>query len=222
LSLNSEPLRLLPITVAIVDEHRLVVDGLVAHLAAAAPDLDVVIRATNWMRLVADSAFPVDVVVLDLNPEDSVSIGVRLRALSAAGARAVVMSRHSDPSAIQSAIAGGALAFVPKTESADQLVVAIRSAALGLPYQNQAFVSARKALFRAVDPRLGKQEQRAMVLYSTGRSIREVAEDMQTTEETIKSYIKRGRRKYRDIGVDLGTKTLLRHHGLREGWLASD
>jgi len=57
------------------------------------------------------------------------------------------------------------------------------------------------------------------VLYATGRSIREVAEKMGTTEETIKSYIKRARRKYRDIGLDLGTRLLLRRHAAREGWI---
>jgi two-component system, NarL family, uhpT operon response regulator UhpA len=35
----------------------------------------------------------------------------------------------------------------------------------------------------------------------------------------VKSYIKRGRRKYRRVGVDLGTKLLLRRHAIREGWI---
>ena len=45
---------------------------------------------------------------------------------------------------------------------------------------------------------------------------------METTEETVKSYIKRARRKYREVGIDIGTRILLRRHGLREGWLTSD
>jgi two-component system uhpT operon response regulator UhpA len=208
--------------VAIVDDHRLVVDGIVAHLTASAPDFDILIHTTSWMQLVAHDAFPVDVVVLDLNLEDGIAIGAKVRALSAAGSYAVVVSRHSDQSSIYSAIKAGAMAFIPKTESADELVLAIRTAAQGIHYQNLPYVTAHAAVSAVVDPRLGKQERRAMVLYSTGRSIREVAQDMQTTEETIKSYIKRGRRKYRDVGVDLGTKSLLRHHGVREGWLAPE
>ena len=42
---------------------------------------------------------------------------------------------------------------------------------------------------------------------------------MATTDQTAKSYIKRGRRKYRLAGVDLGTKVLLRRHAIREGWI---
>jgi DNA-binding NarL/FixJ family response regulator len=60
------------------------------------------------------------------------------------------------------------------------------------------------------------------VLYAGGRSIKEVAADMTTTEETIKSYIKRARRKYRGIGVDIGTKILLRRHAIREGWITPE
>jgi hypothetical protein len=45
---------------------------------------------------------------------------------------------------------------------------------------------------------------------------------MQTTEETVKSYIKRARRKYRDVGTDLGSKIKLRDHGIRAGWVSNE
>ena len=72
------------------------------------------------------------------------------------------------------------------------------------------------------NPGLGQREHYAIALYATGRSIKEVAAEMQTTDETVKSYIKRARRKYRETGVELGTRALLRSHGIREGWLDPD
>ena len=60
------------------------------------------------------------------------------------------------------------------------------------------------------------------ILYARGLSIKAVASEMEMTEETVKSYIKRARRKYRDVGTDIGTKILLRRHVIREGWLDSD
>lgn len=208
-----------PIRVAIVDDHRIMIDGIAAHLAASAADIEHVIGATSWAQLLAHPAFPVDVAVLDLNLEDQIAIAAKVRALAAAGTRTVVMSRHSDRASIHGAIKAGALAFVPKTGTADELVLAIRSAAAGIHFQNQPLVDALEMLSTTRDPGLGRQEQRALVLYASGRSIRQVAGDMGTTEETIKSYIKRGRRKYRAVGVDLGTKVLLRDHGVLEGWL---
>jgi len=210
------------ITAAIIDDHRLVIDGIVAHLHARDTGVEVVIAETSWAALLAHRAFPVDVTVLDLNLDDNIAIGAKVRALAAAGTRVVVMSRHADLASIHGAIRAGALAFVPKTEAADEIVSAIRSAANGEQYRNAPLTAALEVMSTVKDPGLGKQEQRALVLYASGRSIREVANDMGTTEETVKSYIKRGRRKYREVGIDLGTKILLRRHGIREGWLAPE
>jgi two-component system uhpT operon response regulator UhpA len=214
--------RLAVIRVAIVDDHRLVVDGLSAHLAARRNGIKVVIGTSSWRGLLSHPEFPVDVAVLDLNLDDSIAIATKIRALSAAGTQTIVMSRHADASTIQGAIKAGALAFVPKTETADELMNAIVSAAVGEQYRNAPLAKAFSVEAIAQDPGLGKQEYRALVLYASGRSIRDVARDMDTTEETVKSYIKRGRRKYRDLGIDLGTKVLLRRHGIKEGWLAPE
>ena len=209
------------IRVAIIDDHRLVIDGITAHLSARAHGIHVVIGESTWNAFLAHPEFPVDVAVLDLNLDDNVSIGAKVRALNAAGTHTIVMSRHTDPSSIHGAIRAGALAFVPKTETADELVRAIQSAALGVQYENGPLAGALSGAATS-DPGLGRQELRAIMYYASGRSIREVAGDMGTTEETVKSYIKRARRKYRDIGVDLGTKILLRRHGIREGWLTPE
>ena len=211
-----------PIRVAIVDDHRLVVDGLVAHLHSRRHGIHVAIGVSSWAALLTNSEFPVDVVVLDLNLDDNVSIGAKVRALSAAGSSTIVMSRHAESSSVHGAIRAGALAFVPKTEPADELVRAILSAAAGQRYENAPLAGALSSDGKTREPGLGRQELRAITLYASGRSIREVAGDMGTTEETVKSYIKRARRKYRDIGLDLGTKILLRRHGIREGWLTPE
>jgi two-component system uhpT operon response regulator UhpA len=207
------------IRVAVVDDHRLVLDGIVAHLSTRRLGIDVVVSESSWSGLLAHSAFPVDVVVLDLNLDDSIPIGTKIRALTAAGSRTIVISRHADTSTIYSAVQAGALGFVPKTETADELVAAIRSAAAGVQHQNEPLRGAMAGTPADALPGLGKREQRALVLYASGRTIKEVATAMSTTDETVKSYIKRARRKYRDAGTDLGTKIKLRDHGIRAGWV---
>jgi DNA-binding NarL/FixJ family response regulator len=205
----------------VVDDHRLVIDGIEARLSAVR-GIEVVIGATDWPSLVSHPNFPADVVVLDLNLDDHIPIGTKVRALSAAGSHTIVMSRHAEASIIHGAIKAGALAFIPKTDTADELVHAIQTVANGAIYETEPVRLALSQAGSVKDPGLGQQEYRALVLYAGGRSIREVAVEMQTTDETVKSYIKRGRRKYREIGVDLGTKILLRRHGLREGWLNAE
>lgn len=207
------------IRVAIVDDHRIIVDGLSAHLNARRNGIIVVAGESSWDAFLSNPEFPVDVAVLDLHLHDDISIGAKIRTLSSAGTRTIVISRQADLSSIYGAIRAGALAFIPKTEGADELVKAIKAAALGNQYHNGSLSSALAESWPATDPGLGRQELRAIMLYASGRSIREVASEMGTTEETVKSYIKRARRKYRDTGTDLGTKILLRRHGIREGWL---
>ncbi len=209
-----------PLTrVALVDDHRLVLDGIQAIVAARRIDIDIVSSESTWAGFVENVNYPPDVTVLELNLGDGIPIAAKIRALTAAGSRTVIMSRHADGSAINGALRAGAHAFVPKTESADELISAIQAVAAGLPYDNPVAQSASWAMVPTHDPGLGRQEQRATVLYASGRSIKEVADEMTTTEETVKSYIKRARRKYRSVGVDVGTKILLRRQGIHEGWL---
>ncbi len=197
-------------------------DGLAARLAQKKSGITVAAVESTWMGLLENPGFPFDVIVLDLHLDDNIPIGTKLRAIQATGSTVVVMSRHADSGSVNAAMQAGAMAFVPKTDSVEELIAAIKSAAdreRHLP----AHVASVLAGFRAIpDAGLGRQEQRALVLYAGGRSIKEVALAMATTEETVKSYIKRARRKYRQVGVDVGTRVLLRRHGIRQGWIAPE
>jgi DNA-binding NarL/FixJ family response regulator len=209
-----------PIRVALVDDHRLVLDGLTALLRAASDDIAVVASEVSWSDLLHSPEFPVDVVVLDLHLEDSIPIGTKLRMLTSAGCATVVMSRHTDNASITAALRAGALGFIAKTESADELVSAVHAAAASRTHLSGTLAEAVASYESTPDAGLGPREHYALVLYAGGRSIKEVATEMSTTEETVKSYIKRGRRKYKHVGIDIGTRILLRRHGAREGWTA--
>jgi DNA-binding NarL/FixJ family response regulator len=219
---EAETRRSSKIRVAIVDDHRLVLDGLSARLSPRALGISVVATESSWTGLLQHREFPMDVVVIDLNLDDNIPISAKLRALQTTGTAAVVMSRHSDTASVSAAMQAGAWGFVPKTDSADELIAAIRAAAVGRRHLSVELENALANFSEVPDAGLGRQELRALVLYSGGRSIKEVAHEMATTDETVKSYIKRARRKYREIGVDLGTRVLLRRHAIREGWISSD
>lgn len=222
MSVNTSRTRRPLLRIAIVDEHRLVRDGITAHIAHRRSNIQVAISAGSWEEFLANDDVLVDVVLLGLDVRDSQSIAAKLRSLDAAGVRTVVMSSRADGAAIRSALNAGALAFVPTTDSADEVISAILAVAIGQTYLSPEATKRYDAAKDVIPPSLGRQEHRSMVLYATGRSIKEVAEVMGTTEETIKSYIKRARRKYRLAGIDVGTKILLRRRGIYEGWLVPD
>jgi DNA-binding NarL/FixJ family response regulator len=210
--------------VALLDDHRLLVDGLAARLGGPRSRIEVVAAVTSWPDLLGHEAFPegIDVVVLDYNLEDSAPFEGKVQTLREARIAPVVISRHTDASTVHGVLHAGAAAFVGKSDSADELVATIHAVAAGRTRINPTVERALAEYAKREDPALGRQEMRALMLYAGGRSIREVADDMSTTEETVKSYIKRGRRKYRRVGVDLGTKLLLRRHAIREGWITPE
>lgn len=209
------------IRVAILDDHGLVVDGLRARLSEGSLGIDVVIAEQHWNDLVTHKEFPVDVVVIGFHLDDSAQISSKIAALDKSCA-VVVMSRHSDTTSVNVAFRAGALGFVPKTDTAQELILAIRAAAAGQQYLSLTLRKALDQFSAAPQVSLGPQEMKSLVLYAGGRSMKEVAVDMETTENTVKSYVKRARRKYRDIGIDVGTRMLLRNHAVREGWIAPD
>lgn len=210
------------IRVAIVDDHRLVLDGLAARLHEPQKGIAILAAVPTWAELIVHPGFPFDVVVLDLHLEDGIPVGTKIRALGTVGTAAIVMSRHADSASVAAAMRAGAMSFVPKTESAAELSAAIRAAAKSTHHLPPPVAETVAGSAAFPDPGLGPQEQRALVLYAAGRSVKEVAVEMNTTEETVKSYVKRARRKYRDVGIDVGTRIALRRHGLTEGWLTPE
>ncbi|MFD1721714.1 response regulator [Amnibacterium endophyticum] len=206
------------VRVALIDEHRLLVEGLAARLSSGRARIEVVAALTGWPAL-DDLTEQVDVVVVEVGLEDGLPFEAKMQELTRLGLPAVALGRTPDPAVITAALAAGAVDFVAKSDSADELVAAVHAAAAGRPHRSPTVQAALDSWANRSDPNLGRQELLALQLYAQGRSVHEVAEHMATTDQTAKSYIKRGRRKYRLAGVDLGTKLLLRRHAIREGWI---
>jgi len=207
------------IRVALLDDHLLLVEGLAARLSAPRARIDVVAALTDWQPLLEHPELPVDVVVVEFGLEDDVPFETKVQQLGALGIAAVALARTRDAATVHAALSAGALTLVPKSDPAEHLVAAVHAAADGRAQHSPAVQEALDAWANRADPTLGRQELTALQLYAQGRSVHEVALHMATTDQTAKSYIKRGRRKYRAAGVDLGTKLLLRRHAIREGWI---
>ena len=208
------------VRVAVVDTHTLVAEGIAA--LAAKNGLDVIAAISTWPELLRHPGMPVDVAVVDLHLGDGVLISTKVADLSALGVCTLVVSRRTDAASVAAAMHAGAHGFVATTDTPDELITAIRTVAAGGHHLADHRADAWRSAHSGPDAGLGRQEERALVLYSAGLSLREVAETMVTTEETIKSYIKRARRKYRKLGIDLGTRHLLRQHATAQGWTVPD
>jgi DNA-binding NarL/FixJ family response regulator len=211
-----------PIRLAVVDDHRMILSGLANWIRNATDEIDVVAELTTWPELLTHAAFPVDVVLLDLDLKDNIPVAVKISALKSTGTRVVLMSTYSEPNVVREALAAGALGYLVKSEDAAMIVEAIRAAA-----QGESFISAELDLaINAADiggaPKLSAQERRVMALYGGGEPVKSVAFQLGISEETAKSYLKRIREKYRVAGIDVGTKVALRRRAIQDGILIQD
>jgi DNA-binding NarL/FixJ family response regulator len=185
----------------------------------AATDIDMVAALPTWPELLTHPAFPVDVVLLDLDLRDNIPVSLKISTLKTTGVRVVLMSTYSEPNVVREALAAGASGYLVKSEDASMIAEAIRSAANG-----ESFISAELDLaLNAGDiggaPKLSAQERRVMALYGGGEPVKAVAFQLGISEETAKSYLKRIREKYRVAGIDVGTKVALRKRAIQDGIL---
>jgi two-component system, NarL family, uhpT operon response regulator UhpA len=211
-----------PIRLAIVDDHKMLLGALTEWIRNAASDIDMVAAVTTWPELLTSPAFPVDVVLLDLDLKDNIPVALKISTLKTTGVKVVLMSTYSEPNVVREALAAGALGYLVKSEEAAMIVEAIRAAS-----QGESFISAELDLaLNASDiggaPKLSAQERRVMALYGGGEPVKSVAYQLGISEETAKSYLKRIREKYRVAGIDVGTKVALRKRAIQDGILIQD
>jgi DNA-binding NarL/FixJ family response regulator len=196
--------------------------ALTEWIRGAAADINMVAAVTTWPELLTHEAFPVDVVLLDLDLKDNIPISLKISTLNTTGVKTVVMSTYSEPNVVREALAAGALGYLVKSEDADMIVEAIRSATRGESYISAELDLALNAGTVGGAPKLSAQERRVMALYGGGEPVKAVAYQLSISEETAKSYLKRIREKYRVAGIDVGTKVALRKRAIHDGILISN
>jgi DNA-binding NarL/FixJ family response regulator len=206
------------IRVAIVDDHRMLLGALTEWIRSA-QDIDMVAAVASWPELLTNPAFPVDVVLLDLDLKDNIPISLKISTLKTMAVKVVLMSTYSEPNVVREALAAGALGYLVKSEDASMIIEALRAASIGESFVSAELDLALNAGEVGGSPKLSAQERRVMALYGGGEPVKAVAFQLSISEETAKSYLKRIREKYRVAGFDVGTKVALRKRAIEDGIL---
>jgi DNA-binding NarL/FixJ family response regulator len=214
------------ITVAAVDDHPIVRDGLAGWLLAegaggplAAGGITVVGTAPTVDALLSGPGRDAQVVLLDLDLRDGTTVERNVAAVLAAGPAVLVLAASDKPRSVREAMRAGALGYVLKSEEPATVRAAITAVAAGTDW-----ISPRLAYILATDdapdrPVLSPQEARALRLYATGMPMKSVARRMTLSEETAKQYVGRVREKYARAGRAAPTKIELYHRAVEDGYL---
>jgi DNA-binding NarL/FixJ family response regulator len=209
------------IRLALLDDHEVLLDSLSSWIFANAPDFDLVLSASSWLQLVHSQNFPTDLVFLDFQLNEPVSIEARVRTCRAAGAKVIVLTSLDSQESEERAIAAGAAAFMSKTRSMRE-VMDVARAVMGLardPSLQKDWRPLPSGTERQQTPKLSAGEVEALRLYVSGLSTGEVGAAMGVQYETAKTYLRRVREKYAKVDRPASKKADLIRRAAEDGYL---
>ena len=182
------------ISVLVVDDHSMVRAGL-QQLLSSMEDIEVVGLAENGLVAVelAATVNP-DVVLMDLQmPEmDGVQATAALREQNPETA-VVIVTSFSDRERIVGAVDAGAVGYLLKDASPDEILAGIRAAARGEsplhPKAARELLSARSETPTRGEVELTARETEVLGLVRAGLSNKQIARRLGITERTVKAHL---------------------------------
>lgn len=218
----AESVNVARVRLAILDDHEVLLDSLSSWISFNAPDFDLVLCASTWLQLVHSDNFPTDLVFIDFQLREAVSIEARVRTCRAAGAKVIVLSALDTRESRERALAAGAAAFLSKSLPMGEVMDAARSVMgveFGPDYQRD-WRPPPVGVTAQARPKLSAGEVQAFTLYASGLSTPEVAERMNVQYETAKTYLRRVREKYAKANRPASKKAELIRRAAEDGYLA--
>jgi len=182
------------IRIVIADDHPIVRAGF-RQLVAEDPQLRVVAEAGNTAELLSVlAAHEADVVLLDISMPGIAFLELvqRIRT-TRPRARILVVSMHPEDQVAVRAIEAGADGYVMKTQSADELVGAIRKVHAGGKHVGPALaerLAAELAARRDGRARrdLSAREREILMLLGSGKSLKEIGARLTLSPKTVSTY----------------------------------
>ena len=209
------------VRLALLDDHEVLLDTISSWIYANAPDFDLVLSASTWLELVHSDNFPTDLVFIDFQLQETISIEARVRTCRAAGAKVIVISSLDTREARERALAAGAAAFLVKTLPMREIMDTARRI-MGIDHGAELQKDWRPLPIGAMNqsrPKLSAGEVEALKLYVSGLSTTEVAERMNVRYETAKTYLRRVREKYAKAHRPASKKAELIRRAAEDGYL---
>jgi two-component system, NarL family, response regulator DevR len=187
-----------PLRVMLVDDHEVVRDGIKALLAGS-DDIVVCAEAGSVRDAVAEAARALpDVIVMDVRLTDGSGIEATrdIRARRPA-TQVLMLTSFADDEALFASIMAGASGYVLKQIKGGELVRAIRTVGQGQSLLDPAVTRGvldrlRKGKHLLKDEKLARlspQEERILTLVSSGRTNRQIGEELGLAEKTVKNYV---------------------------------
>jgi DNA-binding NarL/FixJ family response regulator len=206
------------IRILIADDHPIFLDGLCFAIRSQYPDIDIVAAVNNGKEAVtADARLKPDVVLLDIKmPILDGLEAARQICQNRADARILMLTTFDDHELISDALKAGAIGYLLKESTIEEVVFGIRSIFRGnllVPSAAMQRSAGTPTVPDAPEPApvaellpLSRKEQYILRLLLTGKASKEIAATVFLSEGTVRNYI---HHIYQVIGVGNRTSLLL-------------
>ena len=204
------------IKILIADDHAIVREGL-KQILAETPDMIVADEASNGQELIAKmEKSEVDVVLLDISMPGRNGIEV-LKQLKAERPRAsvLILSMYSEEQYAMRALRAGASGYLTKESAPDELIEAIRRVSKGRKYISPSVaeklaVNLEPGTEKPPHEILSDREYQVMCMIASGKTVKEIGDELQLSVKTISTYRSRILEK-----LDLRNNAALTHYAIQ-------
>jgi len=211
------------IKVMIVDDHDMVRTGLRTYLMLE-PKLHVIAEASNgqsaidMLKASTEETRP-HIILMDLMMPGMDGIEATRAIISHfPDMKIVMLTSFLEDDKVYGAIEAGAVSYVLKTVSAEELIYAISGAFKGMPVMtadvSQALTRGlRQKSAQSGDEGLTEREKEVLLLIADGQSNKEIAEELHISVKTVKTHVSNLLMK-----CELDDRTQLAVLAHRKGW----
>ena len=187
------------IRIAVVDDHPMLREGVI-HTLSQEPDFEIVGQGGNAADAIAIARDELpDLMLLDVSMPGGGVEAVRAIASACPVVKLAMLTVAQDEDTVSAALQAGARGYILKGISGPDLVRTVRNLNRGEDYVSPGLAArlladtkAKKAKSSTEDDLLSlltPREERILALVAAGMSNREVGEEMNLSEKTIKHYM---------------------------------
>lgn len=182
------------INIIITDDHPLLTEGL-KNILAQQEDFDIIgCYASSQELFEALVIQPADILLLDINLTDSNSIDIiKPLLVKYPEMRIIMLSVHNEYAVINSALQEGAIGYIQKNASIDEIILGIQTVLLGNKFlckQTKAVMEKKSLNELKVIPKLTRREKEILMEAAQGLTTVQIAEKLFISTHTVESHRK--------------------------------